>query len=84
MSVLHCSQCQHACVEEGGLCAPGDAHSVEVAQEAGIDFHDEQRLHKVRAHKMTIEGAVWRCERGHTREASGQEAMLAAGMEPML
>ena len=39
-------------------------HSVEVAQEAGIDFHDEQRLHK-----------VWRCAHTDDHAWAGMEPM---------
>ena len=78
-----CPECSAACQAEGGLCGPMDAHSREAAAEAGIDADAAARDHRKTEHQMTLEGAAWRCRRGHTNEASGVEVMRAAGTEPL-
>ena len=80
---MNCEACRDCCVADGGLCNPmtaeeRQAHPSEVA--AGLEAQAEHDM----AHAMWLEGAMWRCDRGHKVEAAPDEAMRAAGVEPML
>ena len=81
---MTCSICRAACIAGGNLCAPLDWESREAATEAGIDPDAFKREHVAAQHKMALSGPVWRCEYGHTMDATGYEMMKAAGIPPML
>ena len=80
-----CTSCRDQCIFEGGMCAPMDYVSRVVAEEVGItDVDAAVRDHQHVEHYFPLDGAVYRCKSGHTKDAAPADVMRAAGMEPML
>ena len=76
-------QCE-ACRAECDQCQPFLSIGEREAAAKIVDDPDAWlEEHRRTAHPMRIQGAMWVCEQGHRREASGRDIMKASGATPL-
>ena len=80
-----CEACRDQCSAGPGMCGPLDYADLIVAAELGMgDIDAVVEAHQRTDHAMPLDGAVYRCKAGHTKDAAPADVMRAAGLEPML